>query len=157
MYTEACLGYSVMGHQSSQQAFEPYGASRSIPVRLMGQASEEHTGAKTKSARRAKVGYCLCSTRLIHAAVPPAFDLLSLDRLKARKMQLRMDHGPWSGRRQAAQSYNTANRNLPTTCGWAAASLGMELSSPLAATTSAAHAPASPKPEMGQRPPSTFL
>ena len=112
-----------MGYQNSKLAFEACEPSRSILVHLMSQASRGHCGAE-ELAQPAKGRYCPGCTCMTHVAFPPAFVLGSTGLQAARGVKLRMDPGPWGGRRLAAHSYDMANRYLATTCDWAAMSLG---------------------------------
>ena len=68
MNADARLGYSVMGYQGYQLAFKSCRNSHSVHMRLMGLASKDHTGTKTKLASRAKVG-----PFMTHVAAPPCF------------------------------------------------------------------------------------
>ena len=58
--TDACLGCSVAGYQSSEVAFAWRDVRRSVQIRPMGQASRGYSGTKRGLAQRAKVGYCPC-------------------------------------------------------------------------------------------------
>ena len=57
MNTDACLGYSAVGYQSSGQAFTPRDVGRNVSVRLMGQSPKGHTGVRggTCSTRKRRV------------------------------------------------------------------------------------------------------
>ena len=71
MNTDACLGYSVMGHRSCDVVYDRCEAWMSILVRLEGRLSKGHvTEATDGLCQKAKVGYCPCCTRAAHVAIP---------------------------------------------------------------------------------------
>ena len=94
MNTAACLGCSAMEYPSSEAAFTSCDVGRSVLVRLKGQSSKGHCGAKRESAQRASVGYCPRGAAVTRAAVPPPFVLRPLDVSKALGMQLWKEFGP---------------------------------------------------------------
>ena len=68
MSTDASLGLSCMGYQSSEVAFNLCEADGFLRVRSVGATSRAHTATKQDSAQRAKAGYYPRCARAMHVA-----------------------------------------------------------------------------------------
>ena len=83
MNTDACLGFSAMGYQSSDLTFTSRDDNRGFLARYVGHFSKGRSGAKKELAQRAKVGYRPCCAAVTHVAAPPSFVLASLEAIQA--------------------------------------------------------------------------
>ena len=131
-----------MGRERSRLAF----ASCGVLVRLIGQASQGHSGAPKELARRTGTGPCPRGTSMTHVALSPRFVVGSADRPKVRGVELWMERESSDGRRLAAHSYNMAGDYPPSTWDWATAFFFVGLPFLLLASALAASGPKSPEP-----------
>ena len=110
--TDACLGCSVAGYQSSEVAFAWRDVRRSVQIRPMGQASRGYSGTKRGLAQRAKVGYCPCCSAVTHVTGSPSPVPGSLEAPETQGMQLRKKFGPLGGRDFGARRSNMLKREM---------------------------------------------
>ena len=83
------------------------------------------------SLQKAKVGYCVCCSKITHVAVPPNYPTGSYVETKCMGTTLWQTKGPWAGRALAAHQYWNWYGALSASRDWAARSMDIQAPSPL--------------------------
>ena len=123
MNPNTLLGRPRMGYRSSEEAVSSSEANGRLLVRLAGTTSRAHSATKQDLAQGAKVGHCACYAGVTQVVLPPAYALGGYDTLNAEGLSPWEKFGPWPPRRLAVHHFAATFGSLPSTCGWAAASL----------------------------------
>ena len=90
---DACLGYSVYAHQSSEVLFDAVGTRDDVLARLEGLRCKGHND-KQNVCLKAKVGYCPCGAIPTHVGIPNSYVLGKNDSRKQQAIDLWAAFGP---------------------------------------------------------------
>ena len=104
MDTDAALGCSCLGYQSSYVALEIRGGEKNMPLRMEG-TSRGSGAARGQPAQRGKDGFFVCCARVGNIAVPVIYEVGEDDGQKRPGAQLWESAGLWAPHYLAACHY----------------------------------------------------